>query len=118
MEPLKIHFHLFSILSIFWSTPCGISIIIFSKFYFFLITISVQGYWGAWVEDQTCSLVGAQCQRNRVRTCSNPAPKNDANACGTNGASQTEVIPCLTSQCSRKLDYQIYLHSTISFGTS
>ena len=68
----------------------------------------VQGFWGVWVEDQTCSIINGQCQRNRRRSCSNPQPKNDVNACGNNGADQVELIACTASQCSRELIHFVF----------
>ncbi|XP_057298171.1 SCO-spondin-like isoform X3 [Hydractinia symbiolongicarpus] len=67
----------------------------------------VLGFWSNWANDgSNCGISNGQCQRRQIRTCSDPTPLNDPNACP--GDNSRFVLcnsvdcsnPCTTNPCT------------------
>ncbi|XP_057307714.1 SCO-spondin-like [Hydractinia symbiolongicarpus] len=69
---------------------------------------AVNGVWGAWVNNNDCSVTCGSGQETRTRTCNNPAPSHGGNECidsnGANALTEQENIPCTQSPCPAAVD--------------
>ena len=86
--------------------PLSVKILISMKFIIFLIThplshvqfincllLVIHGTWANWGSWGSC---GSNCRKARVRTCTNPAPRNGGSSCSGSGQ---ETDRCIGDSC-------------------